>query len=114
DIWAMTSSKNDVSVTFVTSTINLRYWVLPALWVQGGVGSGHAVVRVSIFTGRSDDVPVGELAAGFELVRHPSFALDVAFKVAQGSSTKAGMDASDDATTGRSTGFGVNFNWYGH
>jgi len=117
DTWAMTASnenenQNDVKLTFVTSTLNVRYYLLPALWVQAGAGNGHASVHISIFSSRSDDVPVGQFAAGFELVRGGQWAIDVAFRVAQGTSTKAGSMSSDDATTGRSTGIGANFTYF--
>jgi hypothetical protein len=109
DLWAMTSSKNDVSVTFVTSTVDARYWVLPALWVQGGLGVGHATIHNGDRASVGDNVPVGELAAGFDFVRTPHWAVDASLQVAQGTTTKA----NGDSTTGRSTGLGVHLTWYG-
>ena len=107
DGWAMTSSQNNVSITFVTSTLNARLWLSRALWIQGGIGSGHAILRWGPFTtGASDDVPVGMFAAGFELVRGPRWAIDVAFKVAQGSQTDV---ETNEVRTGRSTGLGASF-----
>jgi hypothetical protein len=105
DAWAMTSSKNDVSITFITTTLDVRYWLTRALWVQGGVGSGHATVTWHGISGSGDDVPVGTVGAGFEIVRGRNWAIDVAFKVAQGSRT----DENNDVHTGRSTGLGVSF-----
>jgi hypothetical protein len=110
DAWAMTSSKNDVSITYVVGTINARLWLTPRVWVQGGVGNGHAEVRVNVFGVRGDDVPVGELAAGVELVRGPNWALDLSGRVAQGKST----EANGDVTTGRAAGVGVSMTWYAH
>jgi hypothetical protein len=112
DVWAMTSSKNNVSVSFVTATANVRYYLMPALWVQGGVGSGRAIVRALIFQSRSDDVPVGQLAAGYEVVRGRNWAVDVTFRVAQGGATDRGMDTSDDARTGRSVGLGASLTFF--
>lgn len=112
DFWAMTSSKNDVSVSFLTSTLNVRYYPLPALWVQAGAGSGHAIVRVSIFSSRSDDVPVGQFAVGYELVRGRQWAIDAAFRVAQGKATDKGAMSDDDAATGRSLGVGAHFTYF--
>lgn len=110
DVWAMTSSQNDVSITFVTSTVNARYWLANTIWVQGGLGHGHAQVRLGGLSARaSDDVPVAQLAAGLELVRGRQWALDVHAKLAQGSSTDAD---GDEVATGRSAGFGVNFTYY--
>jgi len=109
DGWAMTSSKNDTKVTFVTGTVNARLWLAPALWVQGGVGNGHAVVTVFGFSGRGDDVPVGMFAAGLELVRGKDWAIDVSARIAQGTSTDA---AGNDATTGRMVGLGATVSFF--
>jgi hypothetical protein len=109
DVWAMTSSKNDVAITFFTSTIDVRYFLLPLLWVQAGVGNGHALIHAGIFAARSADVPVGEFAAGYEVVKSRNWAIDVSFKIAQGSSTD---NNGDNVKTGRSTGIGAHFTWY--
>lgn len=109
DVWAMTSEKNDTSITFAMATVGARLWLAPRLWVQGGIGSGHAVVRVGIFAAESDDVPVGELAAGVELVRGRGWALDLSARVAQGTSTD---EAGNDATTGRAAGLGVSVSFF--
>jgi len=108
DLWAMTSSKNDTSVTFVTSTIDARYWLMPALWVQGGIGVGHATIHAGDLAKVGDNVPVGEVAAGYDFVRGRSWALDASLQVAQGTTTKP----NGGTTTGRSTGLGVHFTWY--
>lgn len=108
DAWAMTSSKDDVSITFVTTTIDVRYWLASAIWLQGGLGNGHAQVSIGSFDATGDNVPVVELGAGFEVVRGRHWALDVSAKIAQGSSA----DSNTDASTGRSTGLGAHFTWY--
>jgi len=110
DAWAMTSRETDnVSITYVAGTVGARLWLAPWVWVQGGVGSGHAVVRVAIFDARSDDVPVGELAAGLEVVRGPGWALDVTARVAQGSSTDS---SGNDVSTDRMVGLGASITFY--
>jgi hypothetical protein len=108
DGWWMTSgNENDVSITFVSSTLNARFWLTRALWVQGGVGSGHAILRWGPFTaGVSDDVPVGTAAVGFEIVRGRRWALDIGLKLAQGSKTDV---ENNEVRTGRMTGLGVSF-----
>lgn len=104
DVWAMTSSKNDVAITYVAGTLNLRYWLANALWIQGGLGNGHAVITYRGLAARGDDVPVGQLAIGFEVVRGRTWSIDVAGKVAQGGST----DDAGNVTTGRSAGIGAH------
>lgn len=108
DLWAMTSSKNQVSVTFVTTTIDVRYWIAPRLWIEGGIGNGHAAIHASSLAAVGDNVPVGELAAGLELVRGRRWDLTAAFQLAQGTATTA----NGGTTTGRSTGLGVMLTWY--
>jgi hypothetical protein len=116
DLWAMTARDSanmnaDVTLTFVTSTINARYYLAPAFWVQGGLGDGHAEVHVGVFNARGDDVPVGLLAAGFELVQRRTWALDVALKFAQGTSTQSDS-SSGNTTTGRMFGVGANLSFF--
>lgn len=111
DVWAMTSSNNDVAITFASGTIGVRWWLAPIIWIHGGVGNGHAIVRVGPFASRSDDVPVGHLGLGVEVVRGRSWALAVEARVAQGTSTD---DTSDGIKTGRSVGLGGTFTWFGH
>jgi hypothetical protein len=109
DAWAQTSSDDDVALTFVTATVNARLWLANILWVQGGIGNGHARLDVGPFAGRSDNVPVGMLAAGIELVRSRNWALDLQAKIAQGSSTD---DDGDAVSTGRSAGIGVSLTYF--
>jgi hypothetical protein len=109
DAWAQTSSDDDVALTFITATVNARLWLADILWVQGGIGSGHARLDVGPFAGRSDNVPVGMLAVGVELVRSRNWALDLQAKLAQGSSTD---DDGDEVSTGRSAGIGVSLTYF--
>jgi hypothetical protein len=112
DFWAMGSSENGVGITYVAGTVNVRYWVVPILWVQAGAGGGHAIVNVGPFAARGEDVPVGTLAAGLEIVRGRGWAIDVQVKATQGTSTDEGA-GGDDVTTGRAVGVGAGFTWFG-
>ena len=120
DIWGLTSSEEPrpnfrATLTFITATVNLRYWLVPALWIQGGIGNGHARARVTVpFLGtamsRSDDVFVATVAAGFEVVRGNNWALDVSVKLAQGSETD--FDG-DSVQTGRAAAIGAHISFFG-
>jgi hypothetical protein len=114
DLWGMTSEENDLTISYFAGTVNLRYYPVPIFWIQGGLGNGHANVKyrtlIGTFEGQSDDVPVGQLAVGLEVVRAPRWALDVELKLAQSTSTD---DTESDASTGRMVGFGVGFTWFG-
>ena len=113
DGWFMTSTENDVTITYVVGTVGVRFWVAPILWIEGGVGNGHANVSVKILgtnvNGNSDDVPTGFLAAGLEVVRGKRWALDVQGRVAQGTATD---DSGNNISTGRSAGLGVAITWF--
>lgn len=109
DVWAMTSSKDDVALTFAMGTVGARLWLIPGLWVQGGIGSGHAIARIGPFDAESDDVPVAQLAAGIEVVRGRGWALDVSAKFAQGASTD---EFGDDITTGRAAAIGASVSFF--
>jgi len=114
DFWGMSSKENDTTISYVAATVNIRYWVAPIFWLQAGLGYGHANVKVETaigdFEGQSDDVPVGQLGIGVEVVRGTNWALDVEAKVAQGTETD---DNDANATTGRMVGVGVGFTFFG-
>jgi hypothetical protein len=110
DAWIMGSSENNVDITYVTGTVDLRYWLAPIIWVEGGVGNGHAIVSGFGLSARGDDVPVGELAAGLEVARARTWALDVQAKIAQGTSTDS---SGGSVATGRMVGVGVGITWFG-
>jgi hypothetical protein len=112
DLWGMTSKENDTTISYVAATVNVRYWVAPILWLQGGIGYGHANVKVETaigdFEGQTDDVPVAQLGLGVEVARGTNWAFDVEAKVAQGTDT----DGSN-ASTGRMVGIGVGLTFFG-
>ena len=109
DVWGLTSSGTFVSLTFAAATVGVRYWVIPKLWLEAGVGSGYARLRVLNSAGNSSAVPVGELGAGYEVAHGSSWVLDVALQAAQGSSANDGS-----TSTGRMAGAGVHMTWFSH
>ncbi len=112
DLWVMGSKQNDFTLSFSSATVGVRYWVMPIIFVQGGVGVGHATLRYDgLFEAQndSDDVPVIQLGAGIELIRSKRWAMDLEAKVAWGSSTN---DDGDRDSTGRMVGAGVGFTWF--
>jgi hypothetical protein len=109
DLWAMTSSQNDVEITYVMASGGVRLWLAPQFWVQGTIGSGHANVRVGNLEARGDDVPIGQLAVGFELVKGYSWTIDLQARIAQGSSTD---DFGNNVSTGRAAGIGAAITFY--
>ena len=88
----------------------VRWWVLPRLWLQGGIASARVGARSDSF----DDVSYKGIglsgAIGFEVLHAPRYALDIGLRLAA-----AGYDVSDelgeDLKT-NSAAVGVAFNWF--
>lgn len=112
ELWAMDSRKDNISIAYVNTSVALRYWVAPILWVQAGLGSGHSRVRytgIIDLEGRSDNIATGMLAAGLEVIQSKRWSMDVELRFAQGASEDAD---GNEVTTGRMSGLGVGFTWY--
>ncbi len=113
EVWAMSGrEENNFTISYINSSVGVRYWVAPILWLQAGLGSGHARVKYSGIIqaeGRSDNVATGMLAAGIEVLRSKRFALDVEVRIAQSASEDSD---GNQVSTGRMTGLGVGFTWF--
>lgn len=113
DIWGMTSGNSVVGLTYEANTLDLRYWLTRALWIEAGLGSGYAQVHLLGNNPTSNAVPVGMLGIGYEVTSGHTWAIDVALQAAQGTSVTA-MDSngSQMASTGRGVGLGVHVTWF--
>lgn len=112
ELWAMDSRKDNISIAYVNTSVALRYWVAPILWVQAGLGSGHARARYDFLgerESRTENITTGMLAAGLEIIQSKRWSMDVELRVAQGSSEET---LTGEPTTGRMSGLGVGFTWY--
>jgi hypothetical protein len=82
-----------------------QYWIMPILWVKGGIGDAH--IALSDYTGNtygSEEDALGFLlAGGVEVLHAPNFALDLQFRLMHG--TYSGGGATNYA-------FLVGVNWY--
>lgn len=109
EFWVMAHSEDRVTISHVISTIGVRYWVAPRLWIKGGLGGAHARASyrgplVSI-SDRTDTVPGAMVGIGYELLTGKSFALDLHFRAGTGS-------YDDDQVRASSASVGVGFNWF--
>jgi hypothetical protein len=114
DVWTMAHTEDNVTLHQTIATINVRYWVMPILWIQGGVGGASAGWRYKgPFGGqledRTDNVPAVALAAGLEVIKGKSFSLDVQLRVGTGFYEE---ETGTEGQTGRSSSLGVGFTWY--
>jgi len=113
DVYFLGSDEDNLTITQTIATIGVRYWIVPIIWLQAGLGNAHATFSydAGVFgtiDSRTDDVPGLTLAAGLELLRTPRFSLDAELRVGFG--FYGDEDAQD--TTGRNASVGVGFTWF--
>ena len=90
-------------------TAALQYWVAPQIWVKGGLGFGYLSVSYDDgFEDASETVPAILLAAGYEFLQAPNFAIDGIFKVGAGF---YGDDTGQDTAVTNVT-FNIGASWY--
>jgi hypothetical protein len=115
DGYLLTSKEDNLSITQTIATVGARYWVVPILWLQGGVGVANASYEydtvLGTFSGHTDNAAAVLAAVGVELIKSPRFALDIEARVGYGFyGDDTRNDQPDD--TGRSASLGVGFSWF--
>ncbi len=99
----------DISLYQAMVLIAAQYWLLPRLWIKGGIGLAHlSEVYDDGYAALDSDVADGGAilgAVGYELLSAPHFALDANLRLGLGS-----YDAIQDNVG--SVIVGVAFNWY--
>lgn len=111
EVWGMMHNDEvlgvDVSVTHIITTIGPQYWVLPRMWIRGGLGWARAHVEydAGIIGGdaQSEDVLGVALGLGLEIVSGPNFALDIQLR--------GGTGFYEDGNTSNA-GLGVGLTWF--
>ena len=88
-----------------------QYWVLPQLWIKGGIGFANLQLERSYYgDGFIDETSVPEnglalmAAAGFEVFSSRALALDIEGRIINGS-----FDGIDNRITGATIGLGLSF-----
>jgi len=87
--WGMQHREDDFTATQGMATANLRAWVLPNLWLQGGGGFARSKLSFSasdLFEASttSSTVPAVDAALGLEVVHSSNFGLDVEVRAGSG------------------------------
>lgn len=106
ELWGMAHTEDAVTASQVLATANVRTWVAPRLWLQGGLGVARSQIsyKADDLMTQSDTVPAFAAAAGVEVMHERRFALDIE---ARGGS---GFYQSDTRVYNASLGVGVS--WY--
>lgn len=81
ELWGMAHTEQAVTASQLLVTANVRGWVAPRLWLQGGLGVARSQISYKtgdlMATAQSDTVPAFAAAAGVEVVHQRGFALDI-------------------------------------
>src|SRR5262245_40208790 len=82
DFYLMTSSEDNLDITQSIFTVGVRWWIVPILWVQAGVGGASASYHYDgplglQLEGHTDNVAAFAGAVGFEVLKGRKFALDI-------------------------------------
>lgn len=116
DLYILTSSQDNLDITQSIFTVGVRYWIVPILWVQAGVGGASASYNYDgplgiQLEGHTDNVAAVGGAIGVEVVKGRHFALDIEGRIGYG--FYGDQDNNDQPdNTGRSTSLGVGFTWF--
>lgn len=95
----------DTILTQSAAMAAAQFWLLPQLWIKGGLGFAHLQVDDELFT---EDFGTGGAimgAIGIELLSARNFAVELSGRVIQGS-----YNSLRDNVTSGTIGFGLN--WY--
>jgi uncharacterized membrane protein YtjA (UPF0391 family) len=109
DAWGMSHRDgSDATFTHTIVTGAIRYWLVPRLWLQGGVGLAQATWDYSDslvdYQSKSDTVPALMGAVGVEVLSTPTFAMNLELR--------GGTGFFEDDTRVRNLSFGVGVDWY--
>lgn len=81
EVWGMAHTEDNITASQVLVTANIRGWVAPRLWLQGGLGVARSQISYSsgafMASDASSTVPAFMAAIGVEVVRSRTFGLDI-------------------------------------
>lgn len=117
DLWVMAHTEDNLTLHQTMVTANVRFWVLPILWVQGGAGGASAGWRYkgpfgAQFEDTTENVPALSVGAGLELLKSKSFSLDLQLRLGLGFYDDDNDGDGEADQTGRSSSLAVGFTWY--
>jgi hypothetical protein len=109
ELWSMGHTEDSFTVTHTIATVTLRYWLVPRLWLQGGLGVAQGVWRYSgrliELRNETEYVPAMMGAVGYEILIGRAFAMDLQLRGGTGY-------YDDDSTRARNVAVGLGFTWF--
>ena len=110
EIWVMGHTEDYVTITNAITTIGATLWLMPKLWLRGGIGGAVARWHYKGPLGlqlddQTESVPAVAAAAGFEVYSKPNFAIDIELRGGTGF-------YKDDQAKSHNAAVAVGFTWY--
>lgn len=88
EAWGMAHQEDSFTASQVLATAAVRGWLAPRVWLQGGVGIARSKLSFDdgllMGSSESSTVPAAVAALGVELVRTPTFGLDLELRAGSG------------------------------
>lgn len=88
EAWGMAHTQDSLTASQALATANVRAWLTPRLWLQGGLGVARSKISYDndffMASATSSTVPAMSGAIGLELVRSPVFGLDIELRGGSG------------------------------
>lgn len=115
DLWVMASTEENLTISHTIATGAVRYWVVPRLWLQAGLGGASAAYRYDgVFVNledRTESVPGVMVGAGYEVAASRTFAIDVQLRAGTGFYGDENQDGQADIEA-HNLWLGVGFTWF--
>ncbi len=96
--------ENEVSLTQSMGLVAGQFWLNPALWIKGGLGSGSRIADDGVRSEESQEGVAVMAAIGYEVLHSDRFAVDVQLRL--------GAVGYDNDYTVSQTAVTLGVNWY--
>jgi len=96
---------NDTVLTQSAAMLAAQFWIIPQLWIKGGLGFSNLNVDNGYFTDDLGNGVAAMIAGGVELFSARNFALELQGRLIEGT-----YNGGDDHVTSGTIGVGLN--WY--
>jgi hypothetical protein len=113
DLWVMAHTEDNFTISHTLATVGAQYWLLPRLWLKGGIGGARAGYHWDgpfVDVGDRTETVLGVTAAvGIDVLSRPRFTLDVQLR---GGTGFYGEEGDEDEVQAHNAGVQVGFTWF--